>query len=141
LPSIQAWEDDEKLNIFKPLYVYKCKKHKELGEDYKDDPINIVIFPSQDGTFEQHIVYLKEYEKALRISVYPKCKYYVFHKNPDGIPSGNYYRHLKQCTGKKPSKELQVWDNEFPYNPGMFKNSTYIYLLGNDEMNIIIIIK
>jgi hypothetical protein len=61
------------------------EENKELVTGYEDELIRIVIYPSNDELYKEHIIYLNDYEKALEISVCPKCKYYVFHKEDRGV--------------------------------------------------------
>jgi hypothetical protein len=135
LPTIQIWEDDEKRNIFTPSFAYKCKKHKILGVEYKDKMIDLVCYPSRDEIYKEHFVYIIDLEKALRITVCPKCKYYVFHKNARGYDTDSCKKHIKECDGKRPVKQLNVSGKELPYAPGMWTNKTYLHLQGNNLMH------
>jgi hypothetical protein len=135
LPSIQVWHDNEKKNIFEPLYVHKCKKHIELGDKYEDEMINIVIYPSQDENYKEYVVYPTHYKKALKICICPKCKFRVFPKNENNHETREYAEHVKKCDGKRPAKELRVSDYELPYAPGMFNNNSYLFLQAHNILS------
>jgi hypothetical protein len=128
LPSIQVWKDNEKKNIFELAYTHKCKKHKELGDKYDDEMINIVLYPSQDEIHKEHVVYHSGYKKPLKINTCPKCKYRVFHKNEHNNDFEKYNNHDEKCNGKRQVKELIVSDSQNPYSPLMFKNKAYLFL-------------
>jgi hypothetical protein len=53
----------------------------------------------------------------------------VFHKDQRGIYTQEYNNHSKECDGKQHSKQLKVWDNEFPYTLEYLKiKPIYIFL-------------
>jgi hypothetical protein len=143
LPSITVWGYDEKSNINNGYHretVYKCKKHKDDGENYKGKYLNISVIPVVDPVSKGpllHALYIKDYEELLDIHVCPKCKFAVFQMNRHNDKNNNphYYEHVKKCTGKRPDKRLIVPKVELPFCPGMMNNQEFLYLKANNMMH------
>jgi hypothetical protein len=137
LPSIRVFSFKEESGCYIYDYVYKSKNY-----DTEQEFVNICILPTDLGKLHNneegiipHVIFIKDLDKALNLSICPKCKFYVFQtKRYDNNRMGmtKFKQHVDLCDGKRPEKQLLVDELELPIAPGIFDNNTYLHLFGNN---------
>jgi hypothetical protein len=147
LPSIQVFSYNMTSQRYETGFVYKCKDHKERGEDYTGDFVRVAIVQvervklhsgEKDQSSLNHVIFLKDLS-FLNLRVCEKCNYRVFdmtrYKNTSHEGTNpNYFTHVQECDGKRPEKRLRVSEVELPICPGMLYDSTWLYLKAYDRM-------
>jgi hypothetical protein len=81
----------------------------------------------------EHILYLRDVERATGCALCPKCNNQVFdlHSYDARV---RYNKHVENCDGKK-RKKLVLNKYEKPYCP-KFDNETYSFLLSKNQLNL-----
>jgi hypothetical protein len=84
-----------------------------------------------------HIIYLKDLS-FINLRVCEKYNLYVCQmgRYANKRDNPNYYKHIKNCNGKKKEKKLIVNDVELPICPGMMYDNMWMYFKSHDLLHL-----